>query len=268
SRRGDDLCLAALLDRARPARGRADETRGEQSRHRRGAAGTDLFQAYRRSHRCPHPPGAPRPRRSYRQRSNARAAPAMSNGGRRISPQEAFERLLPRYDGWVARDRLNAGVRNPNILRLFRDGVQLTPAEIADKDIYFRAEPLRDGRWCCTIVEGRPGPMRVPVVGVDDTGPVQMIEVVYPPDPVWALENIAALLLLPAPRRGTKSVLNWTGIVDARLLYLQYNGSSLLQNPEQLYVDVASHVAQETGQPVKYPRKLRQRILAFLKRTN
>jgi hypothetical protein len=78
----------------------------------------------------------------------------MINGGRRISPQEAFERLLPHFDGWVACDRLNAGVRNPSIVRLFRDGVQLTPAEIADEDIYFRAEPLRDGRWCCA---GAPG---------------------------------------------------------------------------------------------------------------
>jgi|SRR5262249_19108364 len=192
----------------------------------------------------------------------------MSNGSLRTSPQEAFERLLPHFDGWVACDRLNAGVRNPNILRLFRNGIQLTPTEIADEDIYFRAEPLRDGRWCCTVVVGRPGPMRVPVVRVDDTGPVQMLEVVYPPDPVWELENIAALLPLPEPRRGTKSVLNWTGIADARLLHLRHNGSPLLQNPEQLYADIASHVERETGQPVKYPRKLRQRIRRFLERTN
>jgi hypothetical protein len=192
----------------------------------------------------------------------------MTNGGWRTSPQEAFERLLPHFDGWVACDRLNAGVRNPNILRLFRNGVQLTPAEIADKDIYFRAEPQRDGRWCCMIVEGRPGPIACKVLEVDDTGPVQMLKVVFPPDPVWELEGIAALLPLPAPRRGTRSVLNWTRIADARLLHLQHNGSPLLQNFEQLYADIASHVEQETGQPVKYPRKLRQRIRRFLERTN
>jgi hypothetical protein len=192
----------------------------------------------------------------------------MTNGGRRISPQEAFERLLPHFDGWVACDRLNAGVRNPSIVRLFRDGVQLTPAEIADEDIYFRAEPLRDGRWCCAVVVGRPGPIRVPVVEVDDSGPVQMADVVLPPPPVWELEDIAALLPPPVSRRGAKSVLNWTGIADDRLLHLQRNGSLLLEDFEQLYADVATHVAKKTKQPVKYPKKLRQRIRGFLKGTN
>jgi hypothetical protein len=193
----------------------------------------------------------------------------MTNGYRRSSPQEAFERLLTHYDGWVARDRLNAGIRNPNIARLFRNGVQLTPAEIDDEDIYFLAEPQRDGRWCCTVVEGRPkqiAPRFLRVV--DDSGPVQIIEVAVPPPPVWELEGIAALLPLSTPRRGTKSVLNWTRIGDARLQHLRHNGSPLLQDFEQLYADVLSHVEQETGQRLRYRSKLRQRIRVFLGRTN
>src|SRR5262249_25397234 len=167
-----------------------------------------------------------------------------------------------------AGEGLNAGVRTRTWVRLFRTGVPLTPAEIADKDIYFRAEPQRDGRWCCTVVEGRPGPIACKVLEVDDTGPVQMLKVVFPPDPVWELEGIAALLPLPAPRRGTRPVLNWTRIADARLLHLRHNGSPLLQDFEQLYADMVSHVERETGRPVKYPRKLRQRIRHFLERTN
>ena len=103
----------------------------------------------------------------------------MTNGGRPNSPQEAFERLLTYFDGWVVCDRLNTGLRR-NTVQLIRDGIQLTPAEIADEDIYIRGEPQRDGRWCCTVVVGRPRPMMLLSYEIDDTTPIQAMDNALP----------------------------------------------------------------------------------------
>ena len=79
-------------------------------------------------------------------------------------------------------------------------------------------------------------------------------------------EDVEGLLPRPAHQRGVRSVLNWTGIVDAELQKLQREESKLLKNLknrehfERLETHLSSHVKQETGQLPKYPRKLRQRI--------
>ena len=132
---------------------------------------------------------------------------------RRISLQDAFERLQLRYSPWHTVELLNAALRK-NLVRLWCDDVLVSPTDILDADLYVRAELEADSRWLCTIATGQP--QRFQVAEVYDDGERQLVRVALPPPPLWEVEAAEIDALLPSPprRRGPKSARNWTGIVD------------------------------------------------------
>ena len=80
------------------------------------------------------------------------ACQAASVKNRWISPQAAFNRLLSFHNGngWTVGEILEGALRR-NDLRLRRNGVVLSPADIRDHELYVHVEVSRDGRWTCTI---------------------------------------------------------------------------------------------------------------------
>jgi hypothetical protein len=182
---------------------------------------------------------------------------------RLIPVQVGFDRLLPHYNPWTACELLNTALRK-NHVRLWRDGVLLSPTDIRDGDLYARVEFEADSRWLCTIESRQP--QRAWVVDVDDTGERQLVTVVLPQF-VWEVDTDGITALLPAlsgKRPGRKAVHNWTDIVDGELRALQYKGSPLLENPSELEAHLLAHLEQETGQPFKSTKRFRQRIRGFL----
>jgi hypothetical protein len=108
--------------------------------------------------------------------------------------------------------------------------------------------------------------VRVKVVEVDDSGPIQRATVVLPTPPIWEVdaEGIKDLLPPPPPRQGRKPVQNWQDIVDQEIVSLQYKGSPLLEDLEQLYVHIAAQVEHVTGTPPKDMKRFRRRIRDLL----
>ena len=185
----------------------------------------------------------------------------------RLSIQAGFERLLLYYEPWHACDLLNIALRK-NHVRVWRDGVLLSPADIRDEGLYVRAAIEPDGRWCCTITSNQPLLVRAKVLDVRDDGERRVATLLLPPQPelVWEVDadGIAALLpQAPGRKAGRKSAHNWTGVVDLELLRLQRIGSPLLENFRELETHLLAHVQQETGQPITEPKRFRQRIRAF-----
>jgi hypothetical protein len=184
---------------------------------------------------------------------------------RRLSIQDAFNLLLRHFKPWTARKRLETALHE-NDVRLWGNDALLTPTDILDEDLYVHAKLEPDGRWRCTIETKRPFAVRVKIISQQDDGTytveVPRLLVAWEVD----AEDVEGLLPRPAHQRGVRSVLNWTGIVDAELQKLKREESNLLENLknrehfERLETHLSSHVKQETGQLPKYPRKLRQRI--------
>lgn len=183
---------------------------------------------------------------------------------RRISPQEAFERLLTRYNGWTARERFNAGLRN-NDVRIWEDGRLLTPTEIQDRGLYVRAEVEPDARWRCTIEESR-RVIRVPIVDVDDSDLVQTVRVLLPPSPTYEVDAEGIYGLLPAsPRkRGPKSGANLDTILSLEHQRLQRKASTLLNNPDQFVVHMVEHLETEGVRLPKDRKRLHRKIRGLL----
>jgi hypothetical protein len=187
-------------------------------------------------------------------------------GGDRVSLQECFDRLLPYYRPWIARERLALALRE-NRLRLFRDGQLQDTARICS-ELQVVIEQEADGRWRCAILEPwPPGPYLID--HVEDDGERQIAVLADPPwahVPVWEVDAEGVVALLPPPpgKRGRKSVQNWTGIVDRELVALRYKGSPFLENFDQLHAHMVAHLKNETKQPPKYPKRFRKRIQDFL----
>jgi hypothetical protein len=184
---------------------------------------------------------------------------------RRVPVQAGFDRLLPHYNPWNACDLLNTALRK-NHVRLWRDGVLLSPTDIRDADLYARVELEPDGRWLCTIETRQP--QRARIVDVDDSGEREVLIVALPRF-TWEVDADGITALLPAPERGRgrKSQDKWTEIVDHEMLRLRNIGSPLLENPSELEVHLLTHLQTEISRPVKRPKRFHQRVQNFLRGT-
>ena len=151
----------------------------------------------------------------------------------RISPQAAFNRLPPFHNGngWTVGEILEGALRR-NDLRLRCNGVALNPADIRNHELYVHVEVSRDGRWTCTIESRLPRHGRF--VEVDDTGPVQMAVMAYPPPPKWELsEEGSSKRLDPRTRARHEPALRvWSRDEIRRLARIH---SPLLENFDALY---------------------------------
>jgi hypothetical protein len=149
-----------------------------------------------------------------------------------ISPQALFNRLLSLYNGngWTVGEIIEGALRRGD-LRLRRNGVVLSPADIRNEALYVHVELSRDGRWTCTIESHLPRHGRF--VEVDDTGPVQMIVMAYPPPPKWELSEEGIEALGPQTRaRHEPAWLVWSRKEIQRLAGIH---SNLLENYGALY---------------------------------
>jgi hypothetical protein len=162
-----------------------------------------------------------------------------------ITPQAAFNRLLPFHNGngWTVGEILNDALRK-NDLRLRRNGVLLSPADIRDEELYVRVDLARDGRWTCTIASRLPA--IVPIIDFDDDHDVQMVRAVWPPPPKWEVndEGIEALLLLLSADNRTRGVHQpaWRVQTEEEIQRLARTNLPLLENFRALYQHIENHL--------------------------
>jgi hypothetical protein len=180
----------------------------------------------------------------------------------RISLQQGFERLLPHYNGWTVCEMLTSGLYK-NHIRLWRNGVLLSPTDLRDEGLHVRAEIAPDGRWLCTIV-GCPQPMRVQIVEVNDDDEVQTAKVILPPPPVWEVDAEGIEALLPPLRKGgtrkrTRQP-KWSVLAEREIQRLCHIGSPLLENFSALYDHIEDHVTSEGGRVPKNKSRFRKEI--------
>jgi hypothetical protein len=172
-----------------------------------------------------------------------------------ISPQAAFNRLLPLHNGngWTVGEILEGALRR-NDLRLQRDGVLLSPADIRNEMLYVHVDCSRDGRWTCTIESLLPRPR---FVEVDDTGPVQMIVWAYPPPPKWELSEEGVEALGPQTRaRHEPAWRVWSRDEIRRLARIH---SPLLENFDALYSHIEGLLGRlEIPMPVNKQRRRKE----------
>jgi hypothetical protein len=170
-----------------------------------------------------------------------------------ISPQAGFNRLLSLHNGngWKVKEILDGALRN-NDVRLRRNGVVLSPADIRDDELYVHVDHERDGYWTCTIESHLPRQPRF--VEVDDTGPVQMVEVAYSPPPKWELSEEGVEALGPQTRaRREPAWFVWSRDEIQRLSRIH---SPLLENFDALYVHIERYLG---GLEVHIPKN-QQRV--------
>jgi len=178
---------------------------------------------------------------------------------RRLSVPAAFARLLLHFNGWVAADMLNAGLRR-NHVRLYRDGALVSPAEIIDAGLYVRAEVEADGRWCCSIEAPRAA-MRVAVISADE----DTVRVRLPPEPLWEVEadDVTALLPTPPPPRGRKRG-EWAEEITRHLERIGLNRARELEISRALSSNCVGALRDKNIEPPKDPKAIRRVIRAFL----
>jgi hypothetical protein len=176
---------------------------------------------------------------------------------RRISVQAGFDRLLSHYEPWVACELLNAALLK-NDVRLWRDGVLLSPTDIRGGGLYACAELEPDGRYLCTIETSQP--LRCRIVSVRDDGERQIATVVLPQF-AWEVdvEGIEALLYAGSTQRQT-----WRTCAEAEILDLCSKQSPLLKNFRQLCEHISARVTDQGHPPTKNTYRFRQEIKRLL----
>jgi hypothetical protein len=169
-----------------------------------------------------------------------------------ISPQAGFNRLLSLHNGngWTVREILQGAVRR-NDVRLRRNGVVLSPADIRDDELYVHVDHERDGYWTCTIESRLLRDVRF--VEVDDTGPVQMAVMAYPPPPKWELSEEGVDALGPRTQGGHEPAWRvWSRDEIQRLARIH---SPLLENFKTLYPHIEGLLERlEVHIPANQPR--------------
>jgi hypothetical protein len=176
---------------------------------------------------------------------------------RQIPVQAGFDRLLQHYEPWGACELLNTALLK-NDVRLWRDGVLLSPTDIRGGDLYACAELEPDGRWLCTIETGQP--RRGRIVDVDDSGEVQVLIVALPRS-VWEVdaEGIEALLYAGSTLRRT-----WRTCAEDEIRDLCSKQSPLLKNFRQLCAHISVRVTDLGHPPTKNTYRFHQEIKRLL----
>jgi hypothetical protein len=149
-----------------------------------------------------------------------------------ISPQGAFNQLLPYHNGngWTVGEILDDAIRK-NDVRLRRNGGLLNPADIRDDELYVHVDLARDGHWTCTIASRLPPRGRI--VEIDDDHEIQMARVVFPPPPKWEVNEEGIEALLGRTRDGQRAV--WDVQTEVEIQRLARIHSPLLENFSALY---------------------------------
>jgi hypothetical protein len=180
-----------------------------------------------------------------------------------ISPQAAFNRLLPLYNGngWAVGESLEGAMRR-NDLRLRCNGAVLNRADIRDGELYVHVDMARDGYWTCTIASRLPP--RVQILEVDDDHEVQMVRVAYPPPPKWEVdeEGIEALASGGSQTRGRHGP-EWRVQAEEEIQRLARIHSSLLENYGELYAHVEGHLKRKGISVPVNKQRFRKEIRGF-----